>query len=201
MVQRFGCLNDNQLVFEYKKKHQDDIESEIIYRYQKNSKKLAAIIFNKFKFLYQVEFDDIYCILLGSLFTAIRSFDDDKSDFYQYWKTTATHEALIYINKFTQTKNDLVNGTGGYNEEAVMSGFMREKSSLLKDDYLSSFELDDIFENPKNEFKKKDVDMFRLYLGGYSASDIAHMTNSTYNNVRYRIARIKKKIANILFNQ
>ena len=201
MFSKFSSKSDNELVFEYKKTHQDDLEYEIISRYQKHSKLLAGLLFTKFKFLYQVEYDDIYCILLASLFTAIKGFSDNKIVFYQYWKTIAINDVHLYVSQFSQNANDFIKCSPIYNEEPVLAGYLRDKSALLNDDYLSSFDLDDILDNPKNKLKKKDVDVFRLYLAGYSLHEIADMTDITYSKVRYCVNRVRKKLANILFNQ
>ena len=201
MFKKFDLKTDNELVFEYKKTHQEDLEYEIISRYQKNSKLLAGLFYKKYKFLYQVEFDDIYCILLGSLFTAINSFDESKIDFYQYWKAIGTHDVQLYVSQFTQKVSEYILPQSTYIEEPTTAYFMRDKSSLLNDDYLSLFDLDVIFANPKNKFNQKDVDVFRLYQAGYSLHEISDLTKITYSRVRYRVSTVKKKLANILFNQ
>ena len=202
MFQKYRLKSDNELVFEYKKTKQDDLEYEIISRYQNHARLLAGLLFSKFKFLYQVEYDDIYCILLGSLSAAINGFNNDGMDFYHYWKSTATHDVLLYVNKFSSKFSDDY-GEENYasNEEPILAGYMKEKTSILNDDYLSSFELDDILRNPKNKFKELDINIFYLYLAGYSIYEIAELMKTTYNKVRYRISNVKRKIANILFNQ
>lgn len=201
MSSKYKTKSDNELVFEYKNKRQDDLEFELISRYQQHSKILAAILYSKYKFLYQVEFDDLYCIILGSLFTAIRGFDNNKNDFYQYWKVTANNDALAYINSFSTTKNKMFSAKELHNEEQCVSGLFRERASDFKDDYLSSFELEDVLSNPKNKIKPIDADIFRLYLAGYEPLEISKKSGIDYNKVRYRIRSIKLKLANILFNQ
>lgn len=200
MFQKFRSRTDNDLVFEYKKFHSDDLENEIITRYQKHSKKLAAILYSKYKFLYQVEFDDLYCIVLASTFNAIRSFSNDSIDFYQYWKVTAYNDVLEYISKFSKSNNNRIDSKCELSTEPG-SGFLREHHIDLEDDYLSSFELEDVLTNPKNKIKQIDADLFRLYLAGYEPLEISTKLGIEYNKVRYRIRSVRSKIANILFNQ
>lgn len=197
MIQKYHGRIDDDLVFEYKKTHQEDLENELIARYKKNSKVLAASLFNKFKFLYQVEYDDLYCILLGSLFTAIRGFDIGKVDFYHYWKSSAINEANKYIASFSLSEIQLIDAPVTKRKEH----YLRQKVDLSTDDYLFQFELDDILTNEKNGFVKDDVDMFRLYLAGYTIKEIARLTKKTYHCVHFHIKEMKSKIANILFNQ
>lgn len=200
MFQKFRSRNDNDLVFEYKKTHSDDLENEIISRYQKHSKKLAAILYSKYKFLYQVEFDDLYCIILASTLIAIRSFTNESIEFHKYWKVTAYNEVLLYISKFSQNNNNRIDSNCEPSNEPG-SGFLREHHLDLTDDYLYSFELEDVLTNPKNKIKQTDADLFRLYLAGYEPLEIAKKVGIEYNKVRYRIRTVKTKIANILFNQ
>lgn len=201
MFQKFQKFSDNELVFEYKKTHQEDLELEIISRYQKNAKRLAGLLFSKFKFLYQVEYDDIYSILLSSLFTTIKGFNDEKLDFYQYWKSSATHEVVNYVSDFSHKNNDMLDEKGILNDEVMLSGYLRDRCFNMKDDYLWSFELDDILTNPKSRLLKIDADIFRLYLAGYKAIEISRKVNIPLNKIRYRLKVVKRKLANILFNQ
>ena len=201
MFQKYRSRTDSDLVLEYKLTHEEDLEFEIISRYQQHSRFLAAMLYSKYKFLYQVEFDDLYCIILGSLFTAIRGFSADKNDFYQYWKAIAINDALNYISEFSQVVNEMFNPNGMMNNEPALAGLLRDKTKNLKDDYLTSFELDDVLNDPKNKIKPSDADIFRLYLAGYEPLDISKKTGIDYNKVRYRIRTVKTKIANILFNQ
>ena len=108
MFQKFRDISDNNLVFEYKKTHQDDLEIEIISRYQKYAKRLAGLLFSKFKFLYQVEYDDIYCILANAVPLAVNGFKNHDADFYQYWKMVGTNEVLLYVSRFSQDMNELI---------------------------------------------------------------------------------------------
>ena len=201
MFEKYHTMCDNDLVFEYKKTHNDDLEIEIISRYQKHAKLLAGLLFSKYKFLYQVEFDDIYSIVLSSVFTAIKSFSDKKETFLKYWKVAAINEVNLYVGEFSQVKNRLIDKDKNTTEEPYMVSYMRETPTSMIDDYLYEFELEDILSDPKNKLKEKDIDMFRLFLAGYSIYDIADLTHEPYNKVRYRIYIVKRKIANILFNK
>ena len=200
MFQKFRSRTDSDLVFEYKQTHSDDLENEIISRYQKHSQAIAAILFSRYKFLYQVEFDDLYCIILASTFIAIKGFSSETGDFYHYWKETAYNEVVEYISKFSTVKNGRIDSKYESTCEPGV-GFLREHHLDLTDDYLSSFELEDVLTNPKNRIDKIDAEIFRLYLAGYQPIEIASTTGINYNSVRYRIRRVKSKIANILFNQ
>ena len=79
--------------------------------------------------------------------------------------------------------------------------YLRQKLDVSMDDYLLQFELDEILADKKNGFLKEDVDMFRLYLAGYTIKEIAQITKKTYHRVHFHIKEMKSKIANILFNQ
>lgn len=201
MFQKFRNKKDDELVFEYKKTHNEDIENEIISRYQKNARLLAGLLFSKYKFLYQVEYDDIYSILLASLFPAIKRFNDDKDTFYHYWKTVATNEVNLYVGNFSHNNNQLIDGEKNTSDEPFFVGHMRQNPEVFNDDFISTFNLDDILDNPKHNLNQQDADIFRLYLAGYSIYEIADMAKKPYNIIRYRISLMRRRIANILFNQ
>ena len=201
MLEKFHDMSDDDIVFAYKKTKQEDLEIEIISRYQKHSKILAGSLYSKFKFLYQVEFDDLYCILLSSLFTSIRGFTTEMTDFYHYWKSTATNEAQSYIGKFSQFNNELIVKSPLPIDDVLSSGYLRQKSDSFKDDLLLKFDLEEFLKSPNNKLDEVDVNMFRLYLNGYSITEIAKLIKTKYHIVRYRIDRVRARIANILFNQ
>lgn len=201
MFEKYQSKTDNELVLSYKKNHNDDVEFELISRYQRHARRLAKELYQKFNFLYQVEFDDLYCICLGALFSAIRSVDEYSINFYTYWKAAATNEATSYVNKFTNIHKSRIDDYFNYEQGVYQSGYFKEKSQNTDEDFMSTFELEEILSNPKNKFSKLDVDVFRLYLAGYTINEIVNLLNSTYNKVRYRINNVRRKIANILFNQ
>lgn len=201
MFEKYKNINDNELVLLYKNNHNDDVEYELIARYQRHSKKLAKELFDKFSFLYQVEFDDLYCILLGALFSAIRSFKDASSNFYTYWKTISTNEVSTYVSKFPNIQKGNVVNYINYEQGINQSGYFKERPEEFEDDYLTNFELEEILTNPKNKFASDEVDIFRLYLAGYSISDIASLTHKSYYQIRYKIENVRREIVNILFNQ
>ena len=201
MLEKYRSFSDNDLVLEYKKGRCDDLENELICRYQKHAKLLAALLYTKYKFLYQVEFDDVYCILMGCLFPCIRRFDDQKELFYHYWKTVATNEVVLYVNNFSSSRNQQMDFEKTMNDEHELIGCLRQNSESLNDDYLTSFEIEEILTNPRYKLQQRDADMFRLYVGGYSIGDICNIVGEPYNQVRYRISIVRRKIANILFNQ
>lgn len=201
MFEKYKDKHDNDLVLMYKNSRNDDVEYELISRYQQHAKKYAKELFDKFSFLYQVEFDDLYCILLGTLFSAIRSFEGVSTSFYTYWRTAATHEVTTYIRKFPYVHQSNVVEYVNYEQGINQSGYFKERPEEFDDDYISKFDLEEILTNPKYHFSKMDIDVFRLYLGGYSINDIAAVTKKTYHQIRYRLECVREKIANILFNQ
>ena len=201
MFEKFKDITDNELVLLYKKQRNDDVEFELISRYQRFSKKLARELFDKFNFLYQVEYEDIYCICLGALFSSIRSFYDNNSVFYCYWKTAAINEVTSYVSKFTNIHKSNIDDFFNLEEGVSYNSFLKEKAQNSEDEFIYSFNLDEILSNPKHNFVQKDVDVFRLYLAGYTIRDIVKLTNSTYSKVRYQIDSVRHKLANILFNQ
>ncbi len=88
-----------------------------------------------------------------------------------------------------------------YEQGINQSGYFKERPEEFEDDYLTNFELEEILTNPKNKFASDEIDIFRLYLAGYSISDIAALTHKSYYQIRYKIENVRREIVNILFNQ
>ena len=63
MLNKFKGIRDEELVLQYQKCHDDDIESELIDRYRIHSKKLAGELFRNYRFVFQVEYDDLYSVV------------------------------------------------------------------------------------------------------------------------------------------
>lgn len=202
MLTKFKDVSDDDIVFMYKAEPSDDLEAEIMNRYKIHAKKLAGEIFKKFKFLYQVEFEDIYCIGLASIFVSIRGFKNGMKGFFQYWKICATRDIHDYISQFSiNDLSYLPHINEAHEEERNYFKMMRQTQCVLNDEYALFTDLARIMENKKYGFSKLDQDIFYFYVSGYSIHEIALHFSLKYSTTRRRLTKLKEKIADILFNQ
>ena len=56
MLKKFENVRDEELVFLYKKSKDDDVEMELVLRYQIHSKKLASEQYHKFRYVFRLEY-------------------------------------------------------------------------------------------------------------------------------------------------
>lgn len=199
MFEKYKDSSDDSLVFSYKEKKDDDIELELMERYRIHAKKLAGEFYKKFKFLYQLEYEDLYCVAISCLFTAIKTFK--KQGFFKMWKTCATNELNKYVSEFTLTRNDALVYSKLNPEELSSSVLLKQNPSRGLEGYNIVEDIHRIINNKKYKFDDYDKQIFTLYLQGYKVKEIALIVGHTGSMVRYRLKEIKDKIADILFNQ
>ena len=195
MFSKFESVRDEELVLKYKECRDDDIEMELIERYKIHSKKLASELFINFKFVYQVEYEDLFSIALANLFVAIKSFKENLS-FFKLWKRIATNDIKIYVTtlpllvnhrspRYLSTSRD---------KDFIDSIMVIASPSIEDNDPFLSSEIERFIREDKKHFKDTDVDIYILLVSGFTVMDIAKSTGLKYHYVRARINVIKDKI-------
>ena len=196
MLKKFDNVRDEELVLKYKAKKDEDIELELIERYKIHSKKLASEQYQKYRYVFQIEYEDVYATILASVITAIRSFKiKQNTSFFKLWKTIATNEINLYVTKLPLLK---LEANIGYittsrdisNDNMVLSSSNKSEETSID----LSHEIERILVSNKDSFDPKDRDIFILYVSGYSITDSANETGLKYHYVRSRINSIKEKI-------
>ena len=195
MLSKFESVREEELVLKYKECRDDDIEMELIERYKIHSKKLASELFINFKFVYQVEYEDLFSIALANLFVAIKSFKENLS-FFKLWKRIATNDIKIYVTtlpllvnhrspRYLSTSRD---------KDFADSVMVIASPTIEDNDPFLSSEIERFIREDKKHFKDTDVDIYILLVSGFTVMDIAKSTGLKYHYVRARINVIKDKI-------
>lgn len=198
MFEKFKDISDDDLVFAYKQKRDEDIELELIDRYRIHAKKLAGEFYHKFRFLYLLEYDDIYSITWSTLFTAIKTFV--YGGFFKFWKTIASNELNTYVHKFTVTKNDAL-VYSQLDTEISDNLILKQGNSMPVETNFLKSDIHQILLSNKDDFDDYDIVLYELYIEGYKCNEIAVIVGYSDSFVRRRLKKIKTKINNILFNQ
>ena len=188
MFKKFDKVRDEELVFQYKENRDSDIELELVDRYKIHSKKLASELYQKYRFVFQVEYEDIFAVILSSLFTAIKSFKRNSS-FFKLWKTIATNDINIYVASLPLLKLESSFGIVSTSRDVSLMD-----SSHIENNIDLSSDVERILIENKDQFDPKDRDIFILLVAGYTIRDIANETGLKYHYVRARIIVIKEKI-------
>jgi len=196
MFQKFNGVRDEDLVFMYKETKNDDVEMELIDRYKIHSKKLAFELYQKYRFTFQIEYEDIYSIVLANVFQAIKSFKN-KLNFFKLWKRIATNEVNFYVKdlpllQFKKQYDIISTGRDESGTNYVLAS--NTDAEILKED------VERIILKSKVNFTEEDKDIYILLASGYSIQDIVNETGLKYNHVRTRVNKIKEKLTSILFN-
>ena len=192
---KFKGVRDEPLILKYKENRDDDIEIELIERYKIHSRKLASELYQNFKFVFQVEYEDLYSIALANLFVAIKYFRKDLS-FFKLWKKVATNEIKIYVSSLPllkyQSSSDFI--LTSRDKDMNESSMILASPSLEESTIDLSSDIEKMILRNSNVFKKEDVDIYILYISGYSYLDIANITGLKYHYVRSRVVLIREQI-------
>lgn len=193
MLNKFKGIRDEELVLQYQKCHDDDIESELIDRYRIHSKKLAGELFRNYRFVFQVEYDDLYSVCLMNLFNSIKSFKVNMN-FFRLWKKIATNEIKLYVTTLPLLKRESNAGIISTSRDISGNDIVLASPSKVESNIDLSSEVERILKKNKDTFDPNDMDIFILFAAGYTMSDIAKETGLKYHYVRSRINIIKDKM-------
>ena len=189
-------LSDAELICLYKD-GDETAESILVYRYRGFSFILARAMYESYGAKFYLDVDDLSSIALFSLFVAIDKFDG-KKPFYPYWKKVAQHQMMKHINDASSFyKNILLASTDGYltNGSPIVTAFSSD----------NSFEKNDLYERvteylsrPDTKVSEDELNVFLLYLDGYSIPEMVELTGFNYSKVRRTLNKIRKKLKNFL---
>lgn len=191
MLKKFENVRDEELVFLYKKSKDDDVEMELVLRYQIHSKKLASEQYHKFRYVFHVEYEDIYSLCMVSLFSSIKAFKRNGS-FFRFWKMLTINQINLYVSGLPLLRFE---GKSVVSTSRDNSQILTLASPIHKEDSIDlSSDIERIIMQNKDNFDEKDRDIFILYVAGYSLTDIASETGLKYHYVYRRMKEIKRQI-------
>lgn len=191
MLKKFENVRDEELVFLYKKSKDDDVEMELVLRYQIHSKKLASEQYHKFRYVFQVEYEDIYSLCMVSLFSSIKAFKRNGS-FFRFWKMLTINQINLYVSGLPLLRFE---GNSVVSTSRDNSQILTLANPIHKEDSIDlSSDIERIIMQNKDNFDEKDRDIFILYVAGYSLTDIASETGLKYHYVYRRMKEIKRQI-------
>ena len=193
MLNKFKGVRDEELVSQYKVSKDDDVEAELIDRYRIHSKKLAGEMFQNYKHVFQIEYDDLFQICLMNLFTAIKSFKINMN-FFRFWKTISINEIKLYVTTLPLLKIESNAGIISTSRDISGNDFVLASPSKAESNIDLTSEVERILKKNKDTFDPNDMDIFILFVAGYTMSDIAKETGLKYHYVRSRINVIKDKM-------
>lgn len=193
MLNKFKGIRDEELVSQYKVSKDDDVESELIDRYRIHSKKLAGEMFQNYKHVFQIEYDDLFQICLMNLFTAIKSFKINMN-FFRFWKTISINEIKLYVTTLPLLKIESNAGIISTSRDISGNDFVLASPSKAESNIDLTSEVERILKKNKDTFDPNDMDIFILFVAGYTITDIAKETGLKYHYVRSRINVIKDKM-------
>lgn len=193
MYPKFEGVRDETLILKYKESRNDDVEMEIIERYKIHSRKLASELYQKYRYIYRVEYEDVFAIALGNVLLAINCFKKNFS-FFNLWKRIATNEINLYVTSLPLKKNALSNFLVTSRDSDLNESTMIMASPAAEEHNILAIEIEKMLQNNKENFDKNDLDIYILYISGFSITDIAKETGLKYHYVRSRVASIKRKI-------
>lgn len=188
--------NEELLEVIRKVKNGDETAMVTLLRWYRNpTRYLAGRVLANYRNRTYAEYDDLFAIGQHCVIIAAKKFNNPEVSFHKYWYKTATREMTKYIHDCMDegiidfaAVNQINNGTYILGSNDVMHFF------ILED------EISTILYDPKNQFSALDIELFYKLRDGYNCNELAAMYGFTYNTIRNRTDKIKKKIRDILFN-
>ena len=193
MLIKFKGVRDEELVNQYKITHDDDIELELVDRYRIHSKKLAGELYRNYRYVFQIEYEDIFSICLANLFTAIKSFKIEMN-FFRLWKTITTNEIKLYVTTLPLLKLEKNFGLVSTSRDISNNDLVLSSNAHNESNIDLSSEVEQILIQGKDKIDHNDMDIYILFVAGYSITDIAKETGLKYHYVRSRVLVIKDKM-------
>lgn len=189
---------DLQLISKYKN---GDIGAfnELVRRYVKHSKFLANRILKEFKETSTAEYHDLVSIGLNTVFISIKSYSME-GGFYYYWKKIAMQKMMEEVKNLSYSylyESDLapisIDELAGKNYLLAST-----KESIDTFDNILLEKVKILLKDKWRGFRKCDIEMFLMYLDGFSYYEIGEKYNMTYFACRKRVCTVKEAIAKIL---
>ncbi|MCR4911347.1 MAG: sigma-70 family RNA polymerase sigma factor [Bacilli bacterium] len=165
-------------------------EFTLINRYRGFSYILAKELLSDCNYSSLIDMDDLISIGLADVFVAIKTYTAT-GRFKVYWRRIAKNDMVSHIRNiithfgmFTNILDD--------NRVTSFSSDDNDHSSDVYDQVL------EFLNNPINNIKKSDKEMFLMYVDGFEFEEIAKEFNVSYHWCNRRIVLIRKKLINYL---
>lgn len=192
-------LTDNQLLALAKNKDERAIE-ELLERY-----KYVAASVSRSYFLVGGANDDLLQEGMIGVFRAINTFDSEKAEFKTYVYTCVKSSIISSIKKHNTKKNQPLNAyisLSGYVDGDADKSLVIEDGRFRPEEMFIANESEiELFNDIKKVLSKNEFEIFKLYIQGYSYSDISIKVNKSQKSVDNSIQRLKKKVYVVLQNR
>lgn len=196
MWKKYQNVSDADLVLCFRR-GEIDAETELLDRYKIKAKLLANNLYGQFKNAISCDLDDLANNALFVVIKAAKTYK--KGSFEAYWKTIARNELMDMIKKHSESY--CAKGSYTFVSYDLMEN--DNSSLMLNDDEIEAHILyDEMILFVKRKIANEDYsqDIFIDYLNGLSVKEMAVKYNIAENQVRYRLEKVKQKIANALMH-
>ena len=148
---------------------------------------------------------DLVSIGFEGLMTAIEKYNPSNDKLFgAYWYTIAKHLMLAYIENQSMTyrSRNIVFKTYYLGSEYADS-LALANGQINEDENSAIIQLNEILkilEDPKNGISKDNLAIFLYYISNQDINKTAEHFHYSYSSIRNKIVKVRKQIANILFN-
>ena len=181
----YKLLRDEELVL-IARQGDDIAEIELVKRYKPRCTRLSRAIYHKFKKTTFLGVEDLFNGGLYALFIAIKDFK--YGNFEAYWIVIAKHEMLNQIKESSDSYNISKKFQVSTNVEEIGIFDKQEEHPPLKEEIIN------FLKKGKNKLPNDYIEVFAMYLDGFSIKDIAKNFGQSYHQIRYKIELVKAKL-------
>lgn len=194
MNKKFLGCSDEELIL-MMKDGESDAEFELLLRYGRKAKMLAAKYYSQYKRVINCDIEDLTNASLNAVFIAARSFTKMKG-FNSYWGKIARNEIFDLIKTNSDDFMSNFNFSFVKLDDSTYEGKYFAKDDTTEDDVFH--ELVTLVRSPKLKIDSVAADAFILSLMGYQTNDIAKKLGLTYRQTQYKINIVKEKLEKIV---
>lgn len=147
--------------------------------------------------------DDLHSIVFCETMNLIVKYDKSKGKFFAFWKTASLRKINRYLKKnytlimrhCTELSFDYVPYDNAHSLHEVIGYY----DTSLKNDLLSESFMN-IINDPNNSFTRREKEIIKYYLKGYSLSEIADMLGFSDTTIYDSFDKAVSKIGRVYRN-
>lgn len=173
-----------RLVKEYRITGDEEIFGVILY-------KVKGFVMNMTKMYYSIEKEDLMSIILEKVFTAIKTWDCDRTKFLTYLGTLLRNECGYHIRTTLNNKNRLLTESTSWDE--------LESIEMLVTDYSSDEFFSIEFLKDECNLLESEYMALKLISEGYKVKEVEKLLNCTKRGISTIMRELKGKLSDYYY--
>lgn len=191
----YNSLSDKELIVLAKQNDSKAIDA-LVGRY-----KYIPVALARSNFLLDGDQDDLIQEGTIAIYTAISSYNEDKSTFKTYLYACVKNRINSVIKKSNAKKNLPLNMSVSLSEyfdiDIDKNKFIQDKKFQPEEQFINKETEAEIIVKIKNELSITEFNIFQMFMNGFTYAEMGERLNKPIKSIDNAVQRMKKKIAKI----